>query len=269
MTPRTLLTVGHSYAVALNRKLADAVAKAGNGRWTVTVIGPTFVHGDLRPIPFEPDSTAAYVTDTVRTHFGRSPHFMLYGRRLKQLLSNKWDVIHAWEEPYVFSGWQLGRWAGRSRFVFYTFQNIAKRYPPPFGWLENATVRRAAAWIAAGHSVAETLLPRPGYAARPNAVIGLGVDTDLFRPDPAARSAIRRSLGWVDDGPPVIGYLGRFIPAKGLAILTQALDAIPSAWRMLFVGGGPSEKDLRAWGDRHGDRVRIVTGVGTRKCQRT
>jgi glycosyltransferase involved in cell wall biosynthesis len=185
----------------------------------------------------------------------------VYGRKLKQLLSGEWDVVHAWEEPYVFSGWQIGRWAQRSRFVFYTFQNIAKRYPPPFGWLEKATIRRAAGWIGAGHSVAQALLPRPGYAGRPNAVIGLGVDTDLFRPDAAARTAIRRTLGWAADGPPVIGYLGRFIPAKGLAVLTQALDAIPAAWRVLFVGGGTSEKELRAWADRHGDRVRVVTGV--------
>lgn len=261
MQRRKLLTVGHSYAVALNRKLADAVARAGDGRWDVTAVGPALVHGDLRPIAFEPDPTGAYAADTVPTYCKRLPHLMVYGRKLKRLLAAEWDVVHTWEEPYVLSGWQIGRWARPARFVFYTFQNIAKRYPPPFGWLEKATVHRAAGWIAAGNSVAQTLLPRPGYAARPHGVIGLGVDTDLFRPDAAARANVRRTLGWEVDGPPVIGFLGRFIPAKGLTLLTRALDAIASDWRALFVGGGHSERELRTWAGRHGDRCRVVTGV--------
>ena len=51
-TQRRLLTVGHSYAVALNRRLADEVARAGG--WDVLTVGPTWVRGDLRPIAFEP-----------------------------------------------------------------------------------------------------------------------------------------------------------------------------------------------------------------------
>ncbi len=32
-------------------------------------------------------------------------------------------------------------------------------------------------------------------------------------------------------------------------------------WRALFVGAGPEEPALRQWADRHGDRVRVCTGV--------
>ena len=44
---------------------------------------------------------------------------------------------------------------------------------------------------------------------------------------------------------------------------TAKADRIePTAWRALWVGGGAMEGMLRDWAARHGDRVRIVTGVG-------
>lgn len=261
MRPLRLLTVGHSYAVALNRRLPHELARAGRGRWEVTAAAPTFVHGDLRPIPLEPFPGEANELVPVPAYQTARPHVLCYGRTLRRLFSEPWDVIHAWVEPYVAAGVQLARWAGRRPFAFYTFQNIPKRYPPPFSWGERFTVGRSAGWLAAGHTVEACLQNRREYADKPHRVIPLGVDVDVFHPDTAAGAAVRRTLGWDSVGPPVVGYLGRFIPAKGLALLTTALDAIRSPWRALFVGGGPAEGELRAWADRHPDRVRVVTGV--------
>ena len=52
--PRRLLSVGHSYVVALNRRLADEMARVGAGRWEVAAVASRFMHGDLRPILLEP-----------------------------------------------------------------------------------------------------------------------------------------------------------------------------------------------------------------------
>ena len=49
---RRLLSIAHSYVVALNRRLAHAIAKEGE-HWEVTAVAPTFFHGDLRPIRLE------------------------------------------------------------------------------------------------------------------------------------------------------------------------------------------------------------------------
>jgi glycosyltransferase involved in cell wall biosynthesis len=184
---------------------------------------------------------------------------MAYGWDLKELLRGDWDIVHAWQEPYVFSGWQISRWARNTRFVFYSFQNIAKKYLIPFNWIEHDTVARSAGWIAAGQTVADTLIARPGYRERPNCIIGLGVDTARFRSDSAARAEIYSTLGWDQNGPPVIGYLGRFIPAKGIHLLLRALSNVATPWRALFVGGGPLEQDLRNFQLRFPDCVRIVT----------
>ena len=52
MRPRRLLSIGHSYVVAGNRRLAHAVQRAAGRRWEVHVAAPDYFHGtrDLRPV---------------------------------------------------------------------------------------------------------------------------------------------------------------------------------------------------------------------------
>jgi len=248
--------------VAQNRRLAHELARAGGDRWETTVAAPNFVHGDLRPISLEHLIGEAGRLVPVRAYLTRYPHVMHYGGSMRRLLREAWDVVHCWEEPYVLAGNQLSRWAGSARLVFYSFQNISKRYPPPFSWMERTSIRRASGWIAAGHAVEKALCDRAGYADKPRRVISLGVDVEQFRPSEIARSAIRQKLGWSDNGPPVAGFLGRFVREKGIDVLTAALDALAVEWRALLVGGGPLERELRSWAAKHPrHRVRIVTGV--------
>jgi glycosyltransferase involved in cell wall biosynthesis len=257
--PRRLLTIGHSYAVALNRRLADEIARTGG--WEVTVAAPEFVRGDLRPVHLEKSGSEVCRVEPVRASFTGRPHFMLYGRRLRELLRDRWDLVHCWQEPYVLSGLQVARWAGKAPLLYYTFQNLSKRYPPPFNWIERTCIQRSAGWIAAGQTVRDTLIHRPGYADRPHAILPLGVDLSRFKTDPAAREAVRKQLGWTTEGPPVIGFLGRFVSEKGLDLLSRVLDRLTTPWRALLVGSGPLEEELRSWADRHGGRARIATGV--------
>jgi hypothetical protein len=42
---RTLLTFGHSYVVALNRRLAHELSRASQETWEVTVAAPQWFHG--------------------------------------------------------------------------------------------------------------------------------------------------------------------------------------------------------------------------------
>jgi glycosyltransferase involved in cell wall biosynthesis len=259
---RRLLSIAHSYVVALNRRLAHEMARAGGGAWEVTAVAPRFVHGDLRPIALEPHPDDQLISlHPLPFRLSRRIHVAFYGLGLRALLAGPWDLIHCWEEPYVVAGAQVAALAPRGRpFVFWTAQNIAKRYPPPFNWLERFCLGRCAGWMACGRSVLDALLPR-GYDARPHRVLPLGVDVERFRPDPEAGRAVRRTLGWDGEGPPVVGYLGRFVPEKGIDQLTRVLDRLPCPWRALFVGGGPLEPTLRAWAARHGDRVRLCTDV--------
>lgn len=269
-TPRRLLTIGHSYCVRRNRELAEAVAacgraEAGGRRWDVTVAAPAAFPGDLGPIVTRRDAAERADLRVLSVHNARWIHLMTYGAGIRELLNEPWDVIHCWEEPYTFSAAQVARAHHvDAALVYASFQNINKRYPPPFGAVERYAMQRARGWIAFGESVRDVLERRRGYAERAHTVIPFGVDVQRFAPDLEARHAVYSELDWDDVGPLVIGFVGRFVAEKGLPLLLDVLDALHrqgTAWRALFIGGGPLEASVRAFGSRHPDRVRIATGV--------
>ena len=257
---KRLLTIGHSYVVALNRRLPGEIARQASGRWSVTVAAPTHYHGDLGAIALERAPGEMPELRPVRAHLTRLPHLMFYGG-LRRLLAEPWDLVHCWEEPYVTACAEVAALArADTPLVFATFQNLSKRYPPPFSWFERRVLRRADGWIAFGRTVHETQLARPGYAGVPSRLIPPGVDTRIFSPDASARTRIRSERGWNDDVP-VVGYLGRFVPEKGLSVLTAALRSVTRPWRALFVGGGPDQSALHSLSASFPGRVSIATGV--------
>jgi glycosyltransferase involved in cell wall biosynthesis len=258
---RRLLAIGHSYCVALNRRLPNEMARVGSCEWSVTAVAPKFFYGDLGPIRTEARAEEISALVTVPALFSRHIHFFTYGRKLAELLRQSWDVIHCWEEPYILAGGQVALLTPyRTPLVFWTAQSTPKHYPPPFSIIESYCLSRCAGWMARGQTGLDALLSR-GYGRKPHRAVPLGVDTELFRPDPAAREQTRMRLDWSNSGGAVIGYVGRFVEEKGVQLLTRTLDRLNSSWRALFVGGGPLERYLHAWSARYRDRVRIVTGV--------
>jgi glycosyltransferase involved in cell wall biosynthesis len=261
MKPLRLLTIGHSYVVAQNRRLAHTLAAFGSGRWEVTAAAPRTLPGDLREIELEPIPGEACRLESLDMHFPNSAHWRIYDGGLRALMREKWDVVHCWEEPYVAAGAQVAALApGQARLVPATFQNIAKTYPPPFGWFERRVMKRSDGWIAFGRSAADAMAAKPSFAGKPSRVIPPGVDIGSFKPNPAARAAIRQQLGWSEDAR-VVGYLGRFVPQKGIHVLLDAFRSAREKWHALFVGGGPLLGDIERLQGSFPDRVRIATDV--------
>jgi glycosyltransferase involved in cell wall biosynthesis len=264
MAKRRVLSIAHSYVVAMNRRLVHEMALNGADRWDVTAVAPTYFHGsgDLRPVTFESQGGEPCEVVPMRAYLTRMPHVFFYGWALRSLMAESWDLIHCWEEPFLLVGGQMALWTPRDTpLVFRSAQSIDKRYPFPFSAIERYAIRRASGWICSGRLVAETLGARSGYDRLPHAQIPLGVDVNAFRPDREAGDSVLRKLGWRRDGPPVIGYLGRLAKEKGLAVLQEALDQVNVPWRALFVGDGPERATLEAWATSRSDRVRICSDV--------
>jgi glycosyltransferase involved in cell wall biosynthesis len=89
--------------------------------------------------------------------------------------------------------------------------------------------------------------------------IPLGVDSEHFRPDPAARVKIRAELG-IEDGEPVALFVGGDWERKGLPIAIEAV-ALSPPWRLLVAGRG-SISHYRRHAERAGATNRIMF-VGT------
>lgn len=274
-TSRRLLSVGHSYVVSLNRRLVNEMARLGAGQWDITAVAPQWFYGDLRSLQLTPCPDERCQVEGVPVYWSRWIHAMVYGPQLWEVLQRGWDVVHCWEEPYILAGGQVAAWLptispitgsvqpqplATPPLVFSTFQNLAKTYPPPFNWIEQYAMGRASGWICFGQTSAATLQKRAGYDL-PQRIIPVGVDVHHFAPSPDGRSRIRTNLGWNDDHPPVIGFLGRLVPEKGLPLLMTVLDQLQTPWRALFVGTGPLEPALRRWASRYPNQVRICTDV--------
>ena len=86
-----------------------------------------------------------------------------------------------------------------------------------------------------------------------------GVDTEQFRPDPAARAEIRRRHGLGDR--PTVVCVSRLVPRKGQDMLIRAMPAIravvPDAV-LLIVGGGRYQETLRTLAERTGVAEHVV-----------
>lgn len=81
--------------------------------------------------------------------------------------------------------------------------------------------------------------------------IPLGVDLDVFRPDPRERTELRRRVH-VAEGVPIALYVGRFCAEKRLDVVLDAHARLPREERphLVLVGGGPHEKVLNALAER-------------------
>jgi glycosyltransferase involved in cell wall biosynthesis len=260
--PLRVLTIGHSYTVGMNRTIVREVAR--DPAFEVTVAAPRFFRGDLRPLTFDPEPPGsplrAAPLDARTTRF---IHVFSYDdASLRALIRDgDFDVIHVWEEPYVYAGYQIARAASDvpARFCFRTAQNLVKWYPPPFNLFERAVLQRAQGWIAGGSLVYRAMLDR-GFPSERGRVLTLGVDTETFKPlGTDDRTAVMRELGLSGA---VIGYLGRLASEKGLDVLMRALELLPSTtqWSLLLLGSGPYERHIVRWARQRGwsDRVRVT-----------
>ena len=86
-----------------------------------------------------------------------------------------------------------------------------------------------------------------GIAADKITVIPNAVDTDSFTFGAPAKAELQQQLGLA--GKTVLGFIGSFYAYEGIPLLLQALPALlcqHPQLRLLLVGGGPQEADIRA-----------------------
>jgi glycosyltransferase involved in cell wall biosynthesis len=260
LRPMRLLTVGHSYVVGLNRRLPDEIARASRGSWQVTVVAPRFVRSELRDIALEPSMTEACRVEGVDFLLSRHLHVAAFGLKLRELLHRDWDLVHIFQDLHLVAGWQSAYWTPENiPLVFFVNQSLVKKYPPPFSWMEKYCLRRCSGWIGCGQTVVEASLTK-GYGRKLYRRIGYGVDTDIFkRKEPVRKDTLLR-LEW-DESVPVVAFLGRLVPEKGVTMLTSVLEKVSSPWRALFIGNGPLLNELQQWAMKFPGRVRLVSAA--------
>jgi len=148
--------------------------------------------------------------------------------------------------PLALLGPYLRRRAGVERVVGSTHGHEV-------GWSMLPVARQALRRIGSDADVLTTISRytrgRVAAAFGPQAaleVLPSGIDTEQYRPDPAARTELRKRYG-IGDAPLVV-CVSRLVSRKGQDTLIRALprvrERVPGA-RVLLVGGGPDRGRLR------------------------
>ncbi|MFQ5540601.1 MAG: glycosyltransferase, partial [Candidatus Binatia bacterium] len=193
-----------------------------------------------------------------KTVFGGKNHLHFYPFLGKSIKEARPDVLHIDEEPYSLVTFHAMSLKGSSRALFFTWQNVYKRYPPPFRWFERYNYRGAEVAIA-GSSEAGDVLRRKGFTKKIFISSQYGIDPGVFkkREEPASREKL------VGGATFVVGYLGRLVAEKGLSTLLRAAATLGKECKVLLLGGGPLEGQLHQLTVRMGieDRVLFIRNV--------
>jgi glycosyltransferase involved in cell wall biosynthesis len=233
------------------RKLEE-IAKLGI---QLTVVVPSGWRDERGWLPLERTHTEGYTLRTTPMALNGHFHLHLYPRLGRILAEVQPDLIHVDEEPYNLATWHAVRLA-RHRGIaalFYSWQNLQRRYPPPFCWMEQYVYRQAT-YALAGSQDAAQVLQAKGYAGPLRVLPQFGVDPALYKR--ARRPGESRFH---------IGYAGRLVPEKGVADLLQAAAGLRGAWSLQLLGSGPEEKALRTMARSLGiaERVRFEGQVAS------
>lgn len=193
-----------------------------------------------------------------RTLFSGRSHRAMYlslGRMMKMLQP---DILYVVAEPESYLAWQAVKFrdkvSAHSLVVTDTWRNIDygdTGFPYKLAWL-NARVERSvlarANHCVAHNASAKEILGKKGFQGV--TVIPPSVDTHLFigaegqRPRAGSRAF-------------TIGYVGRFIPEKGVDVLLNAAARLPFDYRLLLIGDGPAAKQWRELAEELGIASRV------------
>ena len=232
-----LTVISHSCVLPANQKLWAKVA-AHEGI-ELRLVAPrrwrSSLHGQL---DFEALPELADAARPLGVHLSGNLHLHTYSDLGPALTDGLPDVLYLDEDPHSLVAWQVLDLQRLMEFeiIITLKQNILKRYPPPFRWIERASYRRAAAAAATSRQCLEVAQLK-GYHG-PAEIVHYPIDVELFTPKgrPSPGGTFR------------VGYAGRLVTEKGLEDLAHAMALLQQTTpaTLSIVGSGPLAEQLPA-----------------------
>jgi glycosyltransferase involved in cell wall biosynthesis len=216
----------------------------------MVVVPPSWRDGS-RVIRLERAHTTGYRLVVESILFNGDFHLHFYPRLGRRLRAFAPDIVHVDEEPYNLATYHAMRLAKRfgARALWFTWQNLNRRYPPPFRYIERYNLCHTD-YAIAGSAGAAAVWREKGYTGPLAVIPQFGVDPDIFAPDLTRQDPSR---GFI------VGYVGRLVLEKGVDLLLEAVAGLEGEWQLTILGAGPERDRLEALARRLGvaDRVSL------------
>jgi glycosyltransferase involved in cell wall biosynthesis len=200
------------------------------------VVVPPYWRDERGRLSLERRHTAGYELIVAPMALNGHFHLHFYPGLGKQMRRIQPDLVHIDEEPYNLATahalW-LARRVG-SKSLFFSWQNIHRRYPLPFRLMERY-VLDGVDYAIVGNQESAQVWRSKGYQGQLAVIPQFGVDPEIFAP--VTRSASQRF---------VAGYVGRLVEEKGVDLFLEALAGLEGRWQALILGSGPAREDLLA-----------------------
>jgi glycosyltransferase involved in cell wall biosynthesis len=213
----------------------------------IALLVPSFWEEHFGPSRFEPEVSSLPV-HSGKTLFTSRSHRVMYfslGKLLKRLQP---DILYVNSEPEGYLAWQSVKLRARicpeAKVIIDSWRNIdyrGKGFPYKLSWV-NVRAERAVL-SRADHCVAHTdrakeVLWQLGFTRV--AVIPPPVDTSVFK---RSERSGKEQLGLSKF---TIGFVGRFVPLKGVDLLLRAAQKLEFEYQILLVGSGPAKSEWLA-----------------------
>ncbi|MCU0537047.1 MAG: hormogonium polysaccharide biosynthesis glycosyltransferase HpsO [Hydrococcus sp. Prado102] len=262
-----ILVASHTYIVDLNCEKLRALAHLESDIEVTVIVPKRWRPGGVQNKLIE---TKAWSDGNFRvvpiSNFSQNNQGLLtFGSDLMTLLKQfRPQIIQAEQGSKSFAYAELitlNRFLGlKAKNIFFTWWNLPYQSKFPVSVLENYNLSNTDGLIAGNQDAADILRDR-GYQKAFTVMPQLGVDEQLF--SPRQQPELATQLGIKPDEF-VVGFVGRFVPEKGVLTLIKALSGLKNlTWKVLLLGRGTLKKTILEEANKAGiqDRLILVESV--------
>ncbi|WP_414563370.1 MULTISPECIES: hormogonium polysaccharide biosynthesis glycosyltransferase HpsO [unclassified Anabaena] len=243
-----ILVASHSYIVDLNCEKLRALAQLEPNIEVTVVVPKTWKPGGVQnkiiATQYRDEGNFKIVPVT---NFSQNHQALLtFGTDLISLLNRFRPHIIQVEQgsrglsysQMIFLNQLLGL---KAKNIFFTWWNLPYTLKLPVALLEKYNLKHSHGIITGNQDGAEILQQR-GYDGPIKVMPQLGIDETLFTPKSQPELAAKLGLK-LDDF--VVGFVGRFVPEKGLLTLLKSLIILQNkSWKLLLLGRGELKDEL-------------------------
>jgi glycosyltransferase involved in cell wall biosynthesis len=233
-----VLMVSKACVVGAYQKKLEELARLPEMELTVVV--PPYWRDERGVVDLEREHTSGYELVVEPLVLNGNFHLHFYPGLGKQMRRVRPDLVHIDEEPYNLATFQA-LWLARrvaAKSLFFSWQNISRRYPPPFRFMERYVLSHVN-YALVGNQEAGQVWRTKGYEGELAVIPQFGIDPEVYKPAPRPT-----------EGEFVVGYMGRLVAEKGVDLLLEALAGLEGAWRASVLGSGPEREALQAQAQR-------------------
>ncbi len=257
-----ILVASHSYIVDLNCEKLRALAQLEPGIEVTIIVPKTWKPGGVQ-------------NKVITTEYRDEGNFKIvpisnFSQNHQGLLTFGTDLISLLREfrPQIIQVEQGSRSLAyaqmiflnqllvlKAKNIFFTWWNLPYELKFPIALLEKFNLNNSHGIISGNQDGAEVLRQR-GYQGKIKVMPQLGVDERLFTPQQQPELASKLGIKSDDF---VVGFVGRFVPEKGLLTLLQALVTIKDKpWKLLLLGRGELQAELIKITTENNLRERVI-----------